>query len=194
MQGYTRQERRGNNWPEWVPPSPAVTWWPVGIWYPVTVFAEAFSELEYGRGTFNPFKFIAAEWIKAEPMIEKLSSLKLPGVRFDAITHFSGHSKKTCGGISITVSLPLNFQPVKTAVSILYCLQQIHGKKKVWNRSTTRVKFFDQLFGTDTVRKALLDGDEPETIAARWEKDLKKFNKTRKSVLLYEGRTTNEHE
>ncbi|MFC1498782.1 exo-beta-N-acetylmuramidase NamZ domain-containing protein [Verrucomicrobiota bacterium] len=194
MNGYARQEFPEDGWPEWVPPSPAITWWPAGIWYPVTVFAESFSELEYGRGTLNPFRFIAAEWIDAEATVEILSSLKLPGVKFDSITCFAGHAKKTCGGISITVSLPLKYRPVKTAVSILYCLQKIHGKSKVWNKSTTRKKFFDQLFGTDAVRKALLDGDDPGAIAARWNEDLKKFNETRKRVLLYERRTTNEHE
>ena len=72
-----------------------------------------------------------------------------------------------------------------TAVSIIVVLQALYGTGRVWVADRSRPEFFDKLFGTDAVRKALLAGEDPRAIAKGWAAPLKAFRQQRAEALLY---------
>lgn len=188
MTGYRRPPARGPDWPPWLPPSPAIVSWESATCFPVTVFFEGLGAVDHGRQTGIPFQIVGAAWMNAPETAECLSSLRLPGVDFHPHRYDSRPRDSTpaiLDGVRLVVTDRNRFKPVFTAVSIICALQHLYGKQKVWNRKTTRPDFFDKLFGTDTVRKALLDGESAAAIARAWRPDLARFRQTRRRHLLY---------
>ena len=88
-------------------------------------------------------------------------------------------------GVRLAVTNPNIFHPVYTGVSILACLQELYGIRKVWKHAGTREDFFDKLYGTDSVRRALQAGAAPEQIRRTWNKPQKAFALSRAASLLY---------
>jgi uncharacterized protein YbbC (DUF1343 family) len=188
MKGYNRQPARGPDWPPWIPPSPGIASWESAYCYTATVCFEALPAVDHGRGTGLPFQVFGAPWMKSLDICERLSALRLPGARFHP-HRYLGRSQTTSGqainGARITVTDPDIFRPVRTGISIVSCLQDIYGLKRIWRAPGTRLDFFDKLFGTNTVREALMDRERPGVIAGRWKRDLLRFNKSRRTCLLY---------
>ena len=190
MDGYRRQPERGADWPRFIRPSPAITSWESATCFPATVFCEALPALDCGRKTRRPFQSIGATWLNGRDFAAFMRELKLPGVTFAAHRYNSRPTEKkpvNLEGIRLTVTDRSLFRPILTAVSTIHGLQELYGRKKVWNAKGTRPEWFDKLFGTDTVRLALLDGEDGKTIAARWAKDLTQFNMSRRKCLLYKA-------
>jgi uncharacterized protein YbbC (DUF1343 family) len=188
LRGYARQPQPGRNWPPWVPPSPAIRSWACGLCYPATVCFEALPSIDFGRGTPLAFQIFASPWIKAAAAAEFLSGQDLPGVRFRTRRYAPRPAlgiPPSATGVLLDVTIPGQFRPALTAVAIVSALQRLAGKDRLWKHPSTRPEFFDKLFGTDSVRKALLDGEDCRTIASRWVPDLAAFGRERRHHLLY---------
>jgi len=126
--------------------------------------------------------------MKSQPVCERLTSLALPGVSFYSHQYqlaSGSYANIVLDGVRIVVNNPNVFRPVLTSIAIIACLQNLYGIKKVWNHKNTRADFFDKLYGTDSVRQALLDGVDPRQICRQWASDLRAFQRTRKPCLLY---------
>jgi uncharacterized protein YbbC (DUF1343 family) len=189
MRNYRRDPLPGPDWPPWVPPSPRIRSWEAACCFTATVAGEALPALDYGSGTDGlSFQVFGSPWIKSTEAIAALDDLGLPGVAFEPCAYLARtglYSGTALDGVRIRVTDPAVFRPVLTGVSLLACLQRLYGQERLWNAAGTRPEFFDKLFGTDTVRHALLDGESGATVSARWHAALAVFGGTRASVLLY---------
>ena len=188
MQGYSRQGRRRNDWPPWLPPSPAIHSWETGMCYGATVCFEALSAVDHGRRTSLAFRVVGSPWLSGVEVCGFLGGLRLPGVRFFPHRYHgrTGNGvERVYDGVRLSVTEPARFRPILTAVSMVYCLQEIYGRRRVWSARKTRPEFFDCLFGTAAVREALMDGEDAAGIAARWRKPCAAFRRTRARSLLY---------
>ncbi len=188
LRGYRRPAARGTHWPPWRRPSPAIVSWSAAQSYPALVAFEALGALDHGRKTVRPFSVFGAAWIRGEPIARRLSAAGLPGVEFRPCRYAShpGHADDVAiDGVRLRVTRPHDFRPAFTAVSLIHTIQELYGIERVWEPAQSRPEFFDKLFGTDTVRKALLAGDAPSVIAARWTIALRDFSETRQDSLLY---------
>jgi len=185
MRGYCRQPGRAPGWPPWIPPSQGIRSWETGMAYLATVFGEALPAIHIGRNSNLIFQVFAAPWMKSQPVCEFLNGLRLAGVAFYRHPYKTTASATTFDGVRIAVVDPNVFRPVLTSVAILSCLQALYGCRKVWSHPGTWPEFFDKLYGTDSVRKALLDGENHISIGRRWKPPLRVFNRTRQSCLLY---------
>lgn len=188
MAGYHREAWRGTDWPAWVPPSPGIRSWETAACYAATVFTEALPAISCGRTTPLPFQVFGAPWLKAEPVREALAAEGLPGVTFHPhpfVPPTDPYAGQLIPGLRMVVGDPLRFKPVLTSVAILAVLQRLHGRRRLWNAPGTRPEWFDKLYGTDQVRRALLDGASAAAIAAGWEPELRRFRATRAKHLLY---------
>jgi uncharacterized protein YbbC (DUF1343 family) len=191
MTGYRRDARRGTDWPPWVPPSPGIRSWETAACYVATVFTEALPSISCGRTTPLPFQVFGAPWMKAEAVREALASERLPGVTFHPhpfIPPADPYAGQLLPGIRMVVADPRRFRPALTSAAILAVLQRLHGRSRLWQAPGTRPEWFDKLYGTDSVRLALLDAEPASAIAARWERDLRRFRANRASCLLYSDR------
>lgn len=185
MQGYARAAARGADWPPWIPPSPGIRAWETGQCYLATVFCEALPAINNGRASNLAFQVFAAPWLKSAPVCERLNARRLPGVSFYAHPYKATTADTVFDGVRLAVTNPNIFHPVYTGVSILACLQELYGIRKVWKHAGTREDFFDKLHGTDAVRHALQAGAAPEQIRRTWVKSLRAFAPFRAAVLLY---------
>ncbi|MEI7437900.1 MAG: DUF1343 domain-containing protein [bacterium] len=190
LRGYRRPAARGAHWPPWRRPSPAIVSWPAAQAYPALVAFEALGALDHGRKTARPFSSFGAEWTDGMKLVRHLSAKPLPGVVFQPYCYAShpGHADShAINGVRMCVIRPHEFRPALTSVTIIHALQELYGIERVWAPQHSRPEFFDKLFGTDTVRKALLAGDAPSAIAARWTPALRAFAESREECLLYGG-------
>ncbi len=191
MQGYTRNSTRMPDWPPWLRPSPSIVSWESAICFPATVCFEGVTAVDHGRATDMPFQLIGAPWTNGEELCQALKKHRLPGITFYSHhyqTKRADYAKnKTLSGIRMVITNPTRFRPILTGITIIHCLQELYGSKRVWNPRNCREKFFDKLLGTDQVRIALQNGDTPKAISSHWKSGIKRFKRNRKEHLLYGG-------
>lgn len=185
MTGYRRgiQPKR-----RWIRPSPAIRSWECGLCFPITVFLEAVPALDHGRGTDTPFQRVGAPWLDAKELSHEMNGLNLPGIHFSVCRYraMTGSYKgKTVHGIRIRVDDASLYQPVQAGIAILRAVQDIHGTSLLWSQPGTRESFFDQLMGTDSVRRSLVDGHALVEITAPWALESADFWQSRKACLAY---------
>lgn len=188
MRGWSRDGRRGADWPEFVPPSPGIRTWEAGMTYLATVFSEALPGIDCGRGTNLAFRTLGAPWLRAEAFCEQMNDIGLTGVRFHPHRYVAGvapHAGRELDGVRIAVTDPARFHPATTAVHLLHNLAQRYGAARVWRHKGVRPQWFDQLYGTSMVREALQKGTAPEKIVADWHATHQAFLASRRKALLY---------
>ena len=186
MQGYRRGAARPRGAPPWIPPSPGIRSWEAAQCYPVTVCCEALPALDFGAGTFLPFERVGAPWLKPDDVIEAASTL--PGMRLFPHWYYPSPAKGASApwpGLRVVVSDTSVYEPVRASVCLLHALQQVHGRDALWSAPGTREDFFDKLFGTDQVRKALQAEQAPATICGAWVEGHQAHLARRAPCLLY---------
>jgi uncharacterized protein YbbC (DUF1343 family) len=186
MLGYFRGPRRGAGWPSWIPPSPGIASWESAECYPATVFAEAFPALDRGRDAGLPFQVLGMPGIRGRDLAAALEGLAPPGIAFHphSYSRVGDASVRHVEGVRLTVVEPDRYRPALTSLCLVSALQEAAGKR-LWRTAGARPEWFDKLYGVAWVREALLDGEMPARIAARWERDCAAFAATRRAVLLY---------
>lgn len=150
MRGYRRTAVRGA-WGPWISPSPGIRYWETAWTYPITVFTEALTALDCGRGGTEPFQVLMAPWLEAEPLARALNARRLPGLRFVPYWNRSP-------GVRLQVTDPDALRPCAAALQVLAVIQKIYGPDRLWKAEGTRLDWFDKLMGTDQPRLALQAG------------------------------------
>lgn len=146
----------------WVRPSPNLPTLASAIVYPATVAFEG-SNVSVGRGTPDAFQRFGAPWLDAPRAASLLNGRGEPGVRFvvDSFTPVNpGDSKyggKRIPGIRIDVTDRNAIQPGHVSAAILWALLQT-------NRDSLRLRdvTFDERFGSSAMRRAIIDGADPD--------------------------------
>ncbi len=189
MENYSRKMWFNQTGLPWVKPSPNMMTLETAIVYTATCFIEG-TNVSEGRGTQHPFEWIGAPWIDAKKLADELNSFKLSGVKFEPIefipvdienvTVDPKYEGEKCYGVYLKVYDRDKFEPVKTAVYILYALKKLFPHDFKW-----RTAGQDRLWGTDKVRLMLDEGKKPEEIINLWRDGLGNFLKIRQKYLLY---------
>lgn len=187
MQGYSRQCRIGKPGLKWIPPSPAIRNLASALCYPATVCFEALGALDHGRRTRVPFQVLGAAWMRPHETAEALTAATLPGMTVAPCAYApEGGRSRRLPGLRLRVTDRGAYRPALVALTLLSVLGSLYGKDRLWSeKAGARPAFFDRLFGTDAVRLALLDGERPARIAARWARGLRAFETVRKRYALY---------
>jgi uncharacterized protein YbbC (DUF1343 family) len=191
MRGYSRDTAPGVDWPAWIRPSPAIRSWECAVCFAITVYFEALPGVDHGRGTETPFRVIGAPWLDPEVLLGVLAKHATPGIRFSVDTYqaMSGNYRgQPVRGLRLEIEDPAALRPVETGVTLIAALQEVHGGAWLWSHPGTRPEFFDQLMGTDRVRKALHDGLSAAEVAEAWRAGCEEFASDRSACLLYPGR------
>lgn len=186
MRGWSRDMWFDQTGLCWVMPSPNMPTLETAVVYPGLCLIEG-TNLSEGRGTAKPFELFGAPWLDAPALREMLEDLSLPGALFREAyftPHCSKYAGERCAGLQIHVTDRRAFEPVLAGVCVVSCIIKLHGDRLEFTRSGDRF-FFDVLCGTDTVRKALLDGVSARDIADSWKDSLRSFSQEAEPALLY---------
>lgn len=148
------------------------------------------TNLSLGRGTTRPFELIGAPWMDGHAWAQKLNALDYPGVLFRAafFTPWSwDFAAQACSGVQIHVLDRGIFEPVKVGLAMIEVIRLMYPERFEWRCSQeARIPYwFDQLMGTDKVRKQMEAGTSIRAITAGWQPDLETYRTMRSRYLLY---------
>lgn len=182
LKGWLRKMSWRDTGLPWNPPSPNMPSPGTATVYPATCFFEA-TNLSEGRGTSRPFHIVGAPFIDAIRLAKRVNSLDLKGVQFDTVTFVPTSSKyqgMICRGISLNVTDPTRFEPVRTGLALLREVRRLCRGSLTLNR-----RWFVKLMGSQGTYEGLIRGASIRSIVATWEFKLDRFKEVRKTYLLY---------
>lgn len=166
----------------WVNPSPNLRSPAALKSYPGSVYFEG-TNLTEGRGTDRPFEQIGASWLKAPEVVRIMNEMRLPGIRFEAITmpveataaKFKG---LTIPAIRFAITDPQTYRPVRTSLLLIDEIRRQHPRDFAWSKT------IDRLTGSDKVRLAIEAGTLP-ALLEEWDREAADFSESRRPFLLY---------
>lgn len=166
----------------WINPSPNLRSLAALTSYPGSVYFEG-TNLAEGRGTDRPFEQIGASWLNAAAVVRTMNDMRLPGIRFDAITmpvaqtaaKFPG---QTIPAIRFAITDRQTYRPVQTALRLIDAIRRQHPQEFAWRPS------IDRLTGSDKVRLAI-DAGTLVPLLEQWDREAAEFLVSRKPYLLY---------
>jgi uncharacterized protein YbbC (DUF1343 family) len=183
MEGYTRTML----WPDtglgWVQTSPNIPEWDTTLVYPATGLIDS-AGINNGTGYTKPFKYAGALDVDGEKLATYLNERPIPGVHFRAAawTPFSGFwAGKTLTGVELVLTDVRAFRAVRTAVELLVAVRKVAPSAL----SIRSAAMLDRDWGTDTLRKGLEAGLDPNDILHGWEPGTLAFERLREPYLLY---------
>jgi uncharacterized protein YbbC (DUF1343 family) len=191
MQGWQRDMR----WPDtglpWVATSPNMAAFESVLLYPGTGLLEATNASE-GRGSVHPFQVAGWPGIDAQLLARSLNEEELPGLRFEpaqftpvslpGVSSVPKYRDRALAGVRIEITDYRSVDPVETGVAILGALYRIipepaRGAFFRWG--------FDDMAGSELMRKGVQTGEPAQMIEARWNADIEDFLDLRQEYLLY---------
>ena len=166
----------------WVNPSPNLRSLAALNSYPGSVYFEG-TNLTEGRGTDRPFEQIGASWLNAPEVVRVLNEMRLPGIRFEAITmsvaptaaKFKG---QTIPAIRFVITDRQAYRPVRTSLLLIDEIRRQHPRDFAWSGT------IDRLTGSDKVRLAI-EGGQLLALQKQWDREAADFLESRKPFLLY---------
>jgi uncharacterized protein YbbC (DUF1343 family) len=166
----------------WANPSPNLRSVAALASYPGSVYFEGTSVAE-GRGTDRPFEQVGASWLNAPQVVDIMNGMRLPGIRFEAITmavdstagKFPG---QTIPAVRFAVTDRQTYRPVRTMLLLIDEIRRQHPRDFAWRPS------FDRLTGSDKARLAIERGTL-RTLLDEWDREAATFVESRKPYLLY---------
>ena len=182
VKNWRRSQWQNETGLPWVNPSPNLRSLAAVTSYPGTVYFEG-TNLTEGRGTDRPFEQIGAPWLDAPGVAAAMNAMKLPGIRFEAITMRVEPTAAKFPGLTIpairfAVTERQVYRPVRTALLLIDAIRKRHPQEFAWGKT------IDRLTGSDAVRRAIDDGRLP-ALLEDWDRQAAAFGESRQQYLLY---------
>ena len=174
---------------EWVLTSPHVPHEYSPQYYVSTGIMGELGIVSEGVGYTLPFQVLAADWINANVLAEKMNSLNLEGVIFRPINikpYYGGDVNKELHGVQIHI---LNSNLVNL-MSLQFLFMQTNNELypeynpfKMADRSA--LNMFDKVMGTSNIREQFVKRMKYDDIKDYLEKDIEKFKEISKKYYIY---------
>jgi uncharacterized protein YbbC (DUF1343 family) len=185
MEGWQRSEWFDETGLPWINPSPNIRSLEAALNYAGLVLSEA-TNLTVGRGTERPFSYLGAPWLDTPRLLEAVRKYDLPGVRLDTtviVPEGAGYVPylgKRVRAVRFTITDRDAYRPVWTTLILLSEIKRLQPADfKVTDEG------FTQMMGSRWARDAFDRGDDPRTIQARWEKELKTWEGVKGRYEMY---------
>lgn len=191
MENYSRELWYDQTGLPWIKPSPNMISLTTAAFYPATCLLEG-TNVSEGRGTLQPFEFIAAPWLNPENLIKELESYELEGIAYKTnkftpeqmVDGIKIYPPKFLGEEIPAVELILTdrekFKSVEAGIYMLHALKKLYPEQLEW-----REERLDGLLKNPQIRKDLNAGKSPEEIIQSWQEDLEFFKEKRARYLIY---------
>ena len=184
MTGWKREMYFDETGLPWVMTSPNIPTPDTALVYPATgIFGG--TTVSEGVGTTRPFDFVGAAWLDAEAFAARLNAQKLPGVIFRTayfVPRFGSFSGQNCGGVQLHITDRKAFRPVRTALALLYAVQDLGGENFSFKSNGGRPTI-DLVTGDNAIR---LGRYSQEEILAEWDKEARQFKEMSKAYYIYQ--------
>ena len=164
----------------WVNPSPNIRSVTQALLYSGIGLLEA-TNLSVGRGTEAPFEVVGAPWIEPQGLAAALNDLRLPGVRFEAVTFTPTsdvYARSACGGVRLLVTDREAIRPVTVGLSVARVLRERY-------RDQYKPEGIQNLLVNRSTMWAFLRGEPLPRVIAWAEMARTSFLNRRASYLIY---------
>ncbi len=192
MEGWIRSMWFDETGLPWVQPSPNLPTIDSLIVYPGTVLVEG-TTLSEGRGTTRPFEYIGAPYILPRQLASRLTSLRLPAVRFRPVYFeptFQKWAGVMCGGVQLHVEDRTAFEPYLTGIMIIITIRSMYAESFEWRRPPYEYENerlpIEILCGGRRIPDLIERAAPPDEVRESWQSDLQAFSRHRAQYLLYE--------
>lgn len=189
MEGWKRSMKFSDTGLIWVPTSPNVPYQETPSYLVSTGVLGELVVFGIGITYTLPFQTFAAEWIDADTLARKINDLNLPGVLFRPISYkvlYGDWKDKILNGVQIYIT---DYDKVNLLELQFYFLQVHHNLYPTINpftlATTTRMKMFDLVMGTDKVRTKFTKRYRVEDIKKFLRKDIDWFRILSRKYYLY---------
>jgi uncharacterized protein YbbC (DUF1343 family) len=189
MNGWNREMLFGDTGLPWVPSSPHIPEMQSTLFYPATGILGELYTASIGVGYTLPFQLVAAEWINADSLSQRLNELNLPGIIFRPVhykPYYSVSQGKVVHGVQIHLT---DAQKAPLSLVQFYILQEAH---KLWPEKNvfslcekSRLAMFDKVCGTDRVRIEFTKNFSVDSIIDIWSRDIPGFRQRAEKYFLY---------
>jgi uncharacterized protein YbbC (DUF1343 family) len=182
VDGWDRSQWQDETGLPWVNPSPNLRSLAALTSYPGSVYFEG-TNISEGRGTDRPFEQVGAPWLDAPRVAATMNGMRLPGIRFEAITMpvastAGKYPGQTIPAIRFVVTDRQAYRPVRTSLLLIDEIRRQHPHDFAWTRT------IDRLTGSDRVRLAIEGGTLP-ALLEDWGHEAAEWMEYRKPFLLY---------
>lgn len=189
MKGWKRKMDYVQTGLQWVPSSPHIPHPHSAFFYPVSGILGELGYVSIGVGYTIPFQMFASQWIKAEELANNLNRLNVPGVIFRPIhlkPFYSVGKGEQYQGVQVHI---VDYEKVALSDIQFIVMQELaalYPDKKVFdNANEGRYRMFDQVSGSDQIRKLFSKNNRWEDVRDYWYKDVEDFRKLSKKYYLY---------
>jgi uncharacterized protein YbbC (DUF1343 family)/CubicO group peptidase (beta-lactamase class C family) len=180
MHGYRRELWYDDTKLPWVAPSPNLRNLTEAVLYPGVALIEG-ANVSVGRGSDTPFEIVGAPWIDANEFAHYLEAKALTGVHFAPLEftpNADRYKGRRCYGVRITVSDRDALDSPALGVEIAAALHHLYPNEFRLDQTLGTI-------GARAVVDGIQQGDDPRSIALRWEAGLQDFRNRRAHYLLY---------
>ena len=190
MEGWGRSMTFSDTQLEWVPASPHIPHVDSPFYYVTSGIMGELGVLSEGVGYTLPFQVLAAEWIDASEMAERMNALELEGVTFRPVTYkpyYGRDEGKTLHGVQTHITDPGFVQLMPLQFYFMQVHHELYPEKDPFaSAADARLRFFDLVAGTDAIRKRFSVQFKVSDIIDYLEKDIESFRKHSSTYHLYD--------
>lgn len=182
MRGWDRSAIWPDTGLQWVQTSPNVPTWQTCFVLLCTGLIDN-AGVNNGTGYSKPFFYAGGADIDGYRLARTLNGRNLPGVWFRPAvwSPFSGFWKdRELSGVELDVFDERRFAAVPTAVEILTAVRDLFP-----SALHVKAQELDRDWGTDTLRRGLVEGKRAGEIVDGWSAGLERFKTMRETYLLY---------
>lgn len=168
----------------WVPTSPNIPTPDAAVLCAATGIIGELPAVSIGIGTNNPFGFCGTPNTNAARLADTMTGYGLPGVSFERaqwVPSRGAFRGKTCSGVRVRVTDLATAELCRVSFALLCALRYAAPTL----RPLARRGLFDEVCGTDTVRKVFLAGATEPEVWAEFQRGAAMFAESRKRFLIY---------
>lgn len=180
MHGWKRDMTWQETGLRWIRSSPNIPYAISPFYYVATGIVSNLGGLDNGIGSSVPFQRIAAPYVNAQTLVQKLRSLNLPGVQFEPCHTSDGN------GVNILINPHANANLCALNVYLAYELCHCGGSEKLF-RSVAHDpdQIFYKIYGSKLLQTQLLTNVAVNHIIEGWRPFVEQFRRQRSAYLLY---------
>jgi uncharacterized protein YbbC (DUF1343 family) len=174
----------------WIPTSPHIPTASTAMYYISTGILGELGVISEGVGYTIPFQVFAAKWINPVPLVERLNALKIESILFRPITFkpFYGRLKdSTLHGVQLHVTDASKLNLMSLQFLFMQAHNELYPDKNPFSMADqTRLRAFDNVIGTDEIRKRFVKRMRYEDIRDYLQRDVDVFRTKSRQYWLYQ--------
>lgn len=186
MRGWRRDMTYEQTGLLWVPASPHIPRADSSLFYAATGIMGELQVINEGVGYPLPFELAGAPWIDAEKFARALNDRKLSGVYFRPLyyePYYGTHAKTPCGGVQIYITDPARADLTGIQFHVMDAVRSMYPDVKLFGNK--RDGMFDNVCGTDQIRRMFQAGRPVGEILRHWHGGCGPFLAKRAKYLMY---------